>query len=166
MFAISIKSKLKSKKAQIVLAAIALVLLVFVGILCVSDFSHTPKKEVSVEGKGDYSTVFMSDEEVEEFANQYSYEIEKLYSLQEVYVPIEFNDKYEQYNELQKKQGYDLEPYKGEKCRLYIYELKDYTIDDKTAYMSVIVLGDKVIGGHISNQTEGGEVYTFFGETL
>ncbi len=166
MFVISIKSKLKSKKVQTLLIAIALVLLFFVGFLCVSDFTHTPKKEVSVEGKGDYTTEFMSEQEVEQFAKQFSYEIDWLYSLQEFYIPIEFNDMYENYNELQKKQGFDLEPYKGEKCRLYIYELKDYTIDDKTAYMSIIVLADKVIGGHVSNQTQSGEMYTFFGETL
>ncbi|MBQ7133514.1 MAG: DUF4830 domain-containing protein [Ruminococcus sp.] len=166
MFAISIDSKIKGKKGRTVLVVIILALVLFLGILCVSKVSHTPKKEVSVDGKGEYSTMFMSDDEVEQFAKQFSYEIDKLYSLQEVYVPIEFNERYEQYNELQKKQGFDLEPYKGEKCRLYIYQLKDYTIEDKTAYMSVIVLGENVIGGHISNQSEGGEVYTFFGETL
>ncbi len=164
MFALTVSPKLKSKKAKLVLIAVACVLVVFVGFVCVSSFLYTPAKSISVEGKGEYSTVVKSDEDAEKFVEQFSVEAEELYSLQEMYVPIEFNETYMKYNELQKKQGLDLEPYKGEKCRLYIYSLKDYEIRGLKAFMSVVVYDERVIGGHISTMVEGGESYTFFGE--
>ncbi|MBQ8860504.1 MAG: DUF4830 domain-containing protein [Ruminococcus sp.] len=164
MFALTVNTKLKSKKAKFLVLAIACVLVLFIAFICVSSFVYTPPKSIEVEGKGKYTTVVKTDEDAQEFVEQFSYEVEELYSLQEMYVPIEFNEIYAKYNEVQKTQGLDLEPYKGEKCKLYIYKLKDYEVDNAQAYMSVLVLEDRVIGGHISTMIEGCESHTFFGE--
>lgn len=164
MLTLTINPKLKSKKAKFVLIAVACVFVLFIAFVGVSAFVYTPPKSVEVEGFGEYSTVVKTDEDAQEFVEQFSYEVEQLYSLQEMYVPIEFNETYSEYNELQKQQGLDLEPYKGEKCKLYIYKLKDYKVDNAQAYMSVLVLKDRVIGGHISTMIEGCESHTFIGE--
>lgn len=164
MFVITVKSKLKTKKAKILLAAVALVLLLFIIFTCVSAFSFNPPSKAKC-GDFEYSTLAKTDEQVEEFAEQF-YEVDELYSLQEIYVPVEFNDKYEHYNDLQKQQGLDLEPYKGEKCKLYMYSLSDFKIDGEDTFMSVIVYRDRVIGGDISNQVMGGESLTFNGEQV
>lgn len=164
MFALTVNSKLKSKKAKFVIIAVACVLVLFIAFIGISSVAYTPKKSVSIEGHGEFSTVVKTDEDAERFAEQFDCEAEELYSLQEMYVPIYFDEIYSKYNELQKKQGFDLEPYKGEKCKLYIYKLKDYEIDNAQAYMSVLVLKDRVIGGHISTMIEGCESHTFFGE--
>lgn len=164
MFVIAVKSKLTTKKAVIV-ATIAAVLGILITFACISAFSHNPPSSAYCESYGEYSTLAQTDEQVKAFAQQF-YEVEKLYSLQEVYVPVKFNDVYEQYNELQKLQGLDLEPYRGEKCRLYMYSLSDFDIDGKQGIMSVIVYRGKVIGGDISNQVKDSTYFTFYGEQV
>lgn len=164
MFTLTVSPKLKNAKAKVVFVAVACVLLLFIAFICVSVVVYTPPKNISVDGYDDYSTVAETDEDTKEFVEQFSYKAGELYSLQEMYVPIEFNGTYGEYNELQKKQGLDLEPYKGEKCKLYIYELEDYSVNGMQAYMSVLVYKDRVIGGHISTMVEGSDLLTFFGE--
>lgn len=164
MFVLTVKSKLKSKRAKIVLFAVAFVLCLLIVFACVSLAAFTPKSEAYCESVGEYSTLAKTDEQVKEFAEQF-YKVGELYSLQEVYVPIEFNEKYEQYNALQNMQGLDLEPYKGEKCKLYMYEVLDFESENKM-FMSVMVYRERVIGGDISPQVEDGGWYTFYGEKV
>lgn len=165
MFVIAVKSKLTTKKAKILVVAVAFVLCILIAFMCISAFSHNPPSSVYCDSFGEYSTLAQTDEQVEAFAQQF-YEVESLYSLQEVYVPVKFNDVYERYNELQKLQGLDLEPYQGEKCRLYMYSLSDFDIDGKQGIMSVIVYRGKVIGGDISNQVKDSTYFTFYGEQV
>lgn len=165
MFVFTVKSGLKSKKAKVLLFAIALVLCLFIVFTCVSVFDYTPKSTANIDGFGEYSTVVKTVEQTQQFAEQF-YKTEELYTLQEVYVPIKFNEKYEQYNQVQKAQGLDLEPYKGEKCKLYVYLLSDFEIDGEQAFMSVMVYRDRVIGGDISAFKEGSAWYTFNGEQV
>ena len=165
MFVFTVKSTLKSKKAKVLIFATALVLCLFIAFVGVSKVDYTPKSEASIEGFGEYSTLAKTDEQTQEFAEQF-FEVEELYSLQEVYVPVTFNEKYEQYNQVQKAQGLDLEPYKGEKCKLYMYLLSDFDIDGEQAFMSVMVYRDRVIGGDISPLKVGGGFYTFNGEQV
>lgn len=165
MFVFTVKSGLKSKKAKVLLCATALVLCVFVAIVGVSAFNYTPKSKASIDGFGEYSTVVETQEQAMQFAQQF-YKVEELYTLNEVYVPITFNEKYEQYNQLQKAQGLDLEPYKGEKCKLYMYLLADFKVENEQAFMSVMVYRDRVIGGDISALKDGAQWYTFNGEQV
>lgn len=164
MFAITVSSKFKSKKSKIVLLSVACVLVIFIAFVGISALNYNPPKSFSVEGRGTYNAVVETDEDAKEFVEQFSYVAEQLYSLQEVYVPIKFSETYMKYNELQKQQGFDMDPYKGEKCKMYVYKLKDYEIDNAQAYMSVIVYRNRVIGGHISTMIKGCESHSFFGE--
>ena len=165
MFVFTVKSGLKSKKAKVLLLATALVLCLFIAFVGVSVVDYTPKSKACIDGFGEYSTVVKTEEQAKQFAQQF-FEVEQLYTLQEVYVPVTFNDRYEQYNQLQKAQGLDLEPYKGEKCRLYMYLLADFEAENEQAFMSVMVYRDRVIGGDISALKDGAQWYTFNGEQV
>ncbi len=46
--------------------------------------------------------------------------------VQEVVIPYEFDDTYNQYNALQKRQGLDLEKYKGEIAKKWTYNINNY----------------------------------------
>ncbi len=153
----------KTQKAKIILTSVICVLCVVALVVTVMIVRSIPKKTATCDGVGEYSLVVESDEEIQAFINQFGYEAVELYSLQQAYVPIEFNQKYTEYNELQKMQGLDLEGYKGEKCRLYIYTLKEFK-DEKKAYVSILVLDERVIGGHISTLSGDGNLYSFTGE--
>lgn len=164
MFVLTVRSELKSKKAKVIIISIVSVVVLLILYACISALLSSPSSSVYCEGYGEYSTIVENDEQAEAFCEQFSYEVEELYSIQQIYVPIEFNDKYNDYNELQKTHSMDLEPYKGELCIHYVYKLIDYEIDDKDAYMSLMVYKERVIGGHISNRIKDCQMYNFYGE--
>ncbi len=162
MFVFTIKSKF-SKKAQRITLCIALVFVCLLVATCVCAVVNSPMKQVVCE-KGEYSTLIDTEDDVDEFASQFSFTAgEKIYEKQ-VYIPTEFDKTFEKYNELQMNQGLDLKRYKGKSCSLCVYELKNSMIDYKKMYMTILIRKGVVIGGHISDFESGSEVYTFFGD--
>ena len=162
MFVFTIKSKF-SKKAQRITLCIALVFVCLFVATSVCAVVNSPKKQVVCE-KGDYVTLVDSENDVDEFASQFSFIVgEKIYEKQ-VYIPTEFDKTFEEYNELQNAQGLDLTAYKGKSCSLCVYELENFAIDYKKMYMTILIHKGVVIGGHISDFESGSTVYTFFGD--
>ncbi len=156
------KEKTKTKNNKIVLISVASVLVFVVVVIAVLGLLSV-KPKTAVCGTKEYSVVVQSDDDAKKFVEQF-YDVDQLYSLQQEYVPIEFNDTYSEYNELQKMQGLDLEDYKGAKCKLYIYKLSDNEINGKATYMSMLVYEERVIGGHVSTMIKDSPMYTFDGE--
>lgn len=72
----------------------------------------------------------------------------------DVLIPEVFDTAYENYNALQKQQGYDLEKYKGKKVRRYRYKILNYPGKDVSASATLLVYKGEVIGGDV---TLGGE---------
>lgn len=73
---------------------------------------------------------------------------EEIVSQKEIVIPGEFSGIYENYNELQKKAGFDLSLFKGSKATVYTYKVTEY-LDTKHAYANLIVCNGKIIGGDI-----------------
>ena len=63
-------------------------------------------------------------------------------------IPQSFNDVYTEYNNLQKRAGFNLADYKGCAAVLYTYKLKNMQRND--VYAHLIVLKDEIIGGDIT----------------
>ena len=76
---------------------------------------------------------------------------ENSYEVVEFTIPPEFNDVWENYNNLQKEKGYDLSLYKGKKCKRYTY-----LIPPLNARANILVYDGKIIGGDISGITLDG----------
>ncbi len=125
---------------------------------------NTPSGTAFCESIGEYSTKAKSDEDIKIFVQQFSLEIDELCSVEDITVPYVFNDTYVKYNELQKKQGLDLQPHKGRLANRCVYSLKNHKIDYADAYITIIVYKGRVIAGHISTGVQDAAVYTFFGE--
>ena len=68
---------------------------------------------------------------------------------QEILIPEEFSPVYQDYNELQKQQGYDLAGYAGRKCTLYTYAVTNYPDKNKTVLADLYLYRDRIIGGDI-----------------
>ncbi len=66
-----------------------------------------------------------------------------------VTVPPEFDNVYTEYNALQKKQGFDLEPFKGKTVEQYTYEVKNYPNEPENVFLHILVYKGKVIGGDV-----------------
>lgn len=69
-------------------------------------------------------------------------------SSKKVTIPSQFNDVYEQYNEVQRGQGFDLEAYKGKTVNIYTYNIVDYG-DKDSVIVDLIVDNGVLIGADI-----------------
>ena len=72
-----------------------------------------------------------------------------------VLIPRQFSGIYAEYNELQKKQGYDLEKYKGAEVQMYSYMVTNYKSSENVVACIYIYAG-QLIGGDIHSTTLGG----------
>ncbi len=156
MFVVTLKGKLK-RNIFIFSTVFSLLLVVIFSTLCV------PEKSAQC-GDITYSTKLNSSESVKDFASQFQIQTGEMYCEKAVTIPEIFNKTYSRYNELQRFQGLDLEKYKGKQCTLFVYEIKNFTVDYEKTYLTLLVYKDTVIGGHISSITQSEELFTFCGE--
>ena len=63
-------------------------------------------------------------------------------------IPADFNKVYQNYNAIQKKQGFDLEPYKGKTASLYTYNISNYKGNDNVI-ANLIVCDGVLIGADL-----------------
>ncbi len=70
-----------------------------------------------------------------------------------IVIPGDFNEVYDDYNNLQKKIGLDLSRFKGREAEKITYELEDST----EKYAVILVCNGRVIGGHLTNGEYGDE---------
>lgn len=102
-------------------------------------------------------------------AEEYSQVQQQQPDADEITVPRQFNAVYNDYNNLQKEQGFDLSAWKGETVTRYVYLLDEG--NGKTAKKSglpppvfltlLITREGALIGGHISSGVQGTEMLPF-----
>ena len=156
MFVISTKSE-KLKKYLIIVVVCAFT--VIGGIISVSKDS-TPAAKV-----GGVNMRASTSEERIAFFSQFGYEIsEDPLEVKEVVIPTEFDETYEEYNEIQKSQGLDLAKYKGKRVKMWSYAVRNYPgyeTTDGTIRGNILVYDGIVVGGDISNIELGGFMKSF-----
>ena len=86
-------------------------------------------------------------EERKEYINSLGWEFESEEE-KEITIPSEFNDVYKTYNEIQKKQGFDLEEHKGASAVIYTYKLTNYK-DNENVIADLIVADGVLIGADL-----------------
>ena len=74
---------------------------------------------------------------------------EEVFSEKEIVIPKNFSDVFLNYNEIQKSAGYDLEDYSGFSAKVYKYFLPNFR--NETAYVNLIIVDGKIVGGDISS---------------
>lgn len=81
--------------------------------------------------------------------------------LNEVRIPVEFDEAYEQYNALQKEQGFDLRKYRACIVKKYTYNISADEQDKQPPVpmqANLLVLDGKIIGADISSAEANGLV--------
>ncbi|MCD7726974.1 MAG: DUF4830 domain-containing protein [Ruminococcus sp.] len=93
----------------------------------------------------------------QEFIKDLGWETDSEYTSSKVVkIPVEFDDVYEDYNEIQEQQGFNLEKYKGKEVEIYTYLVKNYPNDKENVYLSLIIFEGRLIGGDVScNELDG-----------
>ena len=145
MFAIQFSLK-QSKKKLIIIAAICTVL----AAICVTatvKILEKPRNKAQSNKSGEYSLV-VKDNDFRAFFLLLGIDSESTpESEQSVRIPDEFDEVYNEYNELQKKAGLDLSLYKGKQAKQFKFKIKNGAAD----YAVLLVLNNRVIGGHLTN---------------
>lgn len=80
--------------------------------------------------------------------------------VQQIVIPREFTDVYENYNALQKTQGYDLSNYRGLEAVRYTYEVLNYPGEEGKVVADIIVANEEIIAGDIQSVELGGFMVT------
>ena len=86
--------------------------------------------------------------------------------IREIIIPSEFDDVYENYNEIQLSQGYDLKDYAGERAKNWTFSVTNYPGYEDEEYIKINILtcNGKVIGGDVCSVKLDGFMHGFVKE--
>lgn len=104
-------------------------------------------------------SVNSSAEDVVYFLNSFGWEIDKdSKTVSEIILKAEPFQTFSEYNEIQKEQGFDLEPYVGKKLLKYTFSVKNYPGFENTdcIYASVFTYEGKIIAADIYSSSLNG----------
>lgn len=83
-----------------------------------------------------------------EYLNSLGFETDSREESKEIIIPERFNDVYEKYNDIQKKQAFDLSNYKGKTATMYTYTITNYG-DNDNVIANLIVYDGSLIGADL-----------------
>lgn len=155
MFVLSVKSsKLK--------AALLFALIAVVAVCCFLFFGR--EYSSSAVSEGAISLRASNEKERVSFLSQFGWDFDiEPYEVREIVIPYEFDETYTEYNELQKKQSFDLEKYKGETVKKWTYSINNFPdYEDKTGYVqaNLLIYNGNVIAADITVLGKNPKKYT------
>ncbi len=80
-------------------------------------------------------------------------------AVEELLIPTEFDESYQNYLALQQEQGFDLNEYKGKRVKRYSYEITNYPTGETGVQVSLLIYKNKVIGGEVLSPKLDGFVH-------
>ena len=72
---------------------------------------------------------------------------------EELLIPEQFDDSYQDYLQLQSDQGFDLNQYRGRRVKRYTYQLTNYPAQAEPVQIALLVYKNKVVGGQIQSSS-------------
>ncbi len=82
----------------------------------------------------------------------------------EVTIPAEFDRVMENYNALQKSQGFDLSKYKNREMTRYTYRITNYPDYEGTVYANLLIYKNRVVAGDICSSDVNGFILGLSGK--
>ena len=161
MFVLSITSK------TVKYISVVLVLVLFAGICTAVSRIQLKKLNVQmVESKSDTINYKAgNNKERLSFVSQFGWEVEsEPDEVSEIIIPQEFDDVYNNYNEIQLQQKCDLRDYCGKRVKRWTYIIKNYpgyTETDTCVRINLLIYDGMVIGGDVSSTELSGFMHTF-----
>ncbi len=93
------------------------------------------------------------------FLAQFGWEIDDdPLEARDIIIPAVFDETFQEYNDLQKPLGFDLDKYRGAKAKKWVYSVKNYPGIPRNVKATLLIADGKVIGGDISST--GAEKFT------
>lgn len=80
--------------------------------------------------------------------------------IEEIRIPVEFDEAYEEYNDIQRKQGFDLRKYRAYIAKKYTYSISNYDGAETGVPIcaNLIVIDGAIVGADISSAKADGFV--------
>lgn len=156
MFVVSLSSK-KIKKLYVIVSCVV----VFVATAVILSQCLNGFDVLSAEATG---TKVVSESSLMTFISNYGWEVDdEPDEVREVIIPAEFDDVYNNYNEIQLKQGYDLKAFAGERVKRWTYTVKNYPgyVGEECIKINILVFNGKVIGGDVCSVELDGFMHGF-----
>ena len=75
---------------------------------------------------------------------------------QELLIPEELDESYQDYLALQSAQGFDLEKCAGKRVKRYTYEITNYPTGETGVQANLLIRKNTVVGGEIMSSQPGG----------
>lgn len=89
--------------------------------------------------------------------NEYGWNVDnEPLEFMEVKIPDVFDGVYNEYNEIQKRQGMDLADYAGKRVMRYTYKINNHPSNEEGVVGNIIVYKNKLIGGDVCSPKLGG----------
>ena len=154
MFVFTVKSSKIKTVLLIVLTAIA-----------VGSFFWFMMNDKPVTNDGAISLKAGNEEERLSFISQFGWDVEKdPVEVAEIIVPVEFDEVYEKYNEIQKEQNMDMSLYAGKRVKRWTYAVKNYPGYENrkdVIQLSLLIYDGVVVGGDVSSIELNGFMHGF-----
>lgn len=80
-------------------------------------------------------------------------------AVEELIVPEEFDETYQDYLDLQTAQGFDLSKYCGKRVKRYTYEVTNYPTGESGIQAGLLLYKNTVIGGDVLSPQLGGFIH-------
>lgn len=116
-------------------------------------FIAPDKKQTANIPKSDYTAASTISERMEYFA-LHGWEVEEI-CCKNVTIPEDFSNVYEEYAQLQDKQGLPLREYAGKNAQLYVYDVKNYNPDNKNMLAELLVCDNTAIASMVYSDDGG-----------
>lgn len=99
-----------------------------------------------------------NDRERTAYIKSFGYEVGTVPDkVEEIRIPANFDEAYEQYNAIQREQGFDLRKYRAYYAKKYTYLIKNYDNPSPIPICAnLIVIDGKIVGADISSSEAGG----------
>ncbi len=154
MYIVSIK--MTKKKIVIGLVTIVAVFAIVVGIVSAASGSGDVQSTLS------FNITAEDEHDRAQFLSQFGWEISsEPVEVMEIIIPEVFDETYENYNEIQKEQGFDLSDYSGMRVKKWTYSVTNYPGGEGNEFANILVYENKVIGGDISSGSQNGFMHGF-----
>lgn len=157
MFVVSLSSKRFKKISAVVLSAcVAVVCIAVVLLQC----GKTDSRNESLSVNNSASDTA----EILRFISNFGWEVNpEPDEIREIIIPVEFDEVYKSYNEIQLSQGYDLSDYSGERAKNWTFTVLNYPGLENVEYIkiNILVYEGKVIGGDVCSVKLDGFMHGF-----
>lgn len=159
-----ITAKLSKKKLVLGAAALAAVLLA-VGaaaglagdVAALSAQGDAAAGSAAEESEQAVSTLALTNDERIAYLEACGWEVDaSSCEVQEVVIPSDFDETYQNYADLQARQGFDLEKYKGKRVKCVSYTVTNYPNGEEVVAELLIYRGHVIAGDISSMKTDGG----------